>query len=268
MTQRKRRKQHNKKERFYQDLDQVAQVPLNRPDKSDSQVLRDHQNVVYISDSGEWIKTRSENQQKYVNLIRQSDLTIGIGPAGTGKTFLPVAVALQALKSGDVSKIVITRPAVEAGEHLGFLPGSLEEKINPYLIPIFDAIEVMMGPNMAEEMMKRKQLEIAPIAFMRGRTLENCFIILDEAQNTTVDQMEMVLTRLGQGSKMVITGDITQVDLVKKNQSGLSVLTEILGRVQSIKFFTFTEADVVRHPLVKEIVKAYEDWKISKQQKR
>lgn len=262
MTLRKR-KRHRRPQ--YEPQEDIPQQTLHSS-KSDLTVLKENPNVAYVSDTGEWIKARSENQRKYLDVIRSSDLTICIGPAGTGKTFLPVAIALQALKNGDISKIVITRPVVEAGEHLGFLPGSLEEKVNPYLVPIFDAIDIMMGPNMAEELMKKKMLEVAPIAFMRGRTLEDCFIIIDEAQNTTIDQMEMLLTRLGQNSKMVITGDITQVDLVKKSQSGLSVLKEILAPVEKVKFFYFNEEDVVRHPLVKEIVKAYEAWKIAKQQ--
>jgi phosphate starvation-inducible PhoH-like protein len=259
----RKRKRHRRPQ--YEPQEDIPQQTLHSS-KSDLTVLKENPNVAYVSDTGEWIKARSENQRKYLDVIRSSDLTICIGPAGTGKTFLPVAIALQALKNGDISKIVITRPVVEAGEHLGFLPGSLEEKVNPYLVPIFDAIDIMMGPNMAEELMKKKMLEVAPIAFMRGRTLEDCFIIIDEAQNTTIDQMEMLLTRLGQNSKMVITGDITQVDLVKKNQSGLSVLKEILAPVEKVKFFYFNEEDVVRHPLVKEIVKAYEAWKIAKQQ--
>lgn len=262
MTQRKR-KRHRRPQ--YEPIEEVS--PIVQSSKSDLIILKDNPHVAYISDSGEWIKARSDNQKKYLDAIRSSDLTICIGPAGTGKTFLPVAVALQALKSGEISKIVVTRPIVEAGEHLGFLPGSLEEKINPYLVPIFDAIDIMMGPNMAEELMKKKMLEMAPIAFMRGRTLEDCFIIIDEAQNATVDQMEMLLTRLGQNSKMVITGDITQVDLSNKKSSGLGVLQEILAPVEKVKFFYFNEEDVVRHPLVKEIVKAYDIWKQAKQKR-
>ncbi len=264
MTQRKRKR--NRRPHYEPQEDIHPQV--QQSSKSDLAVLRENPNVAYVSDSGEWIKARSENQKKYLDLIRSSDLTICIGPAGTGKTFLPVAIALQALKNGDISKIIITRPVVEAGEHLGFLPGSLEEKVNPYLVPIFDAIDIMMGPNMAEELMKKKMLEVAPIAFMRGRTLEDCFIIIDEAQNATIDQMEMLLTRLGQNSKMVVTGDVTQVDLVKKSQSGLSILKDILAPVEKAKFFYFNEEDVVRHPLVKEIVKAYEAWKLTQQTKR
>jgi len=262
MTQRKR-KRHRKP--HYEQIEEV-QPQIHQSTRAEVNVLRENPHVAYISDTGEWIKARSDNQKKYLDVIRSSDMTICIGPAGTGKTFLPVAIALQALKMGEISKIIITRPVVEAGEHLGFLPGSLEEKINPYLVPIFDAIDIMMGPNMAEELMKKKMLEIAPIAFMRGRTLEDCFIIIDEAQNATVDQMEMLLTRLGQNSKMVITGDITQVDLSNKKQSGLGILQEILAPVEKVKFFYFNEEDVVRHPLVKEIVKAYEVWKQAKQQ--
>lgn len=263
MTQRKRKR--NRRRHFeQQDEPQIQSTYHPHSNRSDSAILKENSNVAYVSDTGEWIKARSDNQQKYLETIRSSDLTICIGPAGTGKTFLPVAIALQALKMGDITKIIITRPVVEAGEHLGFLPGSLEEKINPYLVPIFDAIDFMMGPDAANELMKKKMLEIAPIAFMRGRTLENCFILIDEAQNATVDQMEMLLTRLGQNSKMVITGDVTQVDLSNKKQSGLGVMEEIVGSIPAIKFFRFGDEDVVRHPLVKEIVKAYEAWKLSK----
>lgn len=267
MTLRKR-KRHRRPQQYepLEDLP-IVQQHQHHQNRSDLNVLRDNPTVAYISDTGEWIKARSETQKAYLDVMRNNDITICIGPAGTGKTFLPVAVGLQALKMGDINKIVITRPLVEAGEHMGFLPGSLEEKINPYLIPIYDAIDCMTGPNTVDEMMKKKQLELAPIAFMRGRTLENCFIIIDEAQNTTVDQMEMLLTRLGEGSKMVITGDITQVDLANKKQSGLAVLQDIIGTVDRVSFFHFDEKDVVRHPVVKEIVKAYETWKV-KQQKR
>ena len=188
-------------------------------------------------------------------------MTVGIGPAGTGKTYIPVAMALQALKDGSVSKIIITRPIVEAGEKLGFLPGALEEKINPYLRPIYDAIESMEGYGAVERLVDSRAVEIAPIAYMRGRTFENAFIIVDEAQNTTVDQLEMLVTRMGMGSKLVITGDITQVDLPKRKNSGLLTFKEIVGGISKIKFHSFTEEDVMRHPIVKEIVKAYEIWK-------
>lgn len=231
--------------------------------KNDAQILSERRDVAYISDTGEWIKARSEKQQEYIDTIRSNDLTICIGPAGTGKTFLPVAVALQFLKEERVSKIIITRPIVEAGEKLGFLPGDLEEKISPYLRPIYDALGYMVGPQAAEELIRNKVVEVAPLAYMRGRTLEDAFIIMDEAQNTSIEQMEMLLTRMGTGSKVVVTGDITQIDLPKRKQSGLVKLESIISHIKGIKFFHFSDEDVVRHPLVKEIVRAYESWKAS-----
>lgn len=235
--------------------------------RPDSEVLQENPRVAYITQGDQWIQARSDNQARYIETIRNNDMTVGIGPAGTGKTYIPVAMALQALKAGEVSKIVITRPIVEAGEKLGFLPGALEEKINPYLRPIYDAIESMDGFDSVDRLINDRTLEIAPIAYMRGRTLENSFIIVDEAQNTTVDQLEMLVTRMGMGSKLVITGDITQVDLPKRKNSGLLTFKEIVGGIDKIKFHAFTEEDVMRHPIVKEIVKAYELWKTNDAQR-
>lgn len=214
--------------------------------------------TVYVTFHGKHIKPRSEHQKKYVECVRQYDMVIAIGPAGTGKTFLAVACALDALQSGKVSRIVLTRPVVEAGERLGFLPGDLYEKINPYLKPLYDAFYFMLGPEKFRYLRDEETIEIVPLAYMRGRTIEDAFIVLDEAQNTTAEQMKMLLTRLGSDSQLVITGDVTQIDLDKKKQSGLVVAEKILKDVAGIKFVHFTEEDVVRHDLVKKIIKAYE----------
>lgn len=198
------------------------------------------------------------NQKRYLNSIRKHDVVFGIGPAGTGKTFLAMAAALSAVQDREVSRIIITRPAVEAGEALGFLPGELEQKLDPYLRPIYDAMFEMVGKEEAARMREKGMLEIAPLAYMRGRTLSNAFVILDEAQNTTPEQMMMFLTRLGENSKMVITGDITQIDLPRSKNSGLRQAARILARVRGIDLFYFEGVDVVRHPLVRRIIAAYE----------
>ncbi len=204
------------------------------------------------------IRGRGPNQRQYLHNIHSSDLTFGIGPAGTGKTFLAVACAVEALQSERVRRIVLVRPAVEAGERLGFLPGDLAQKVDPYLRPMYDALYEMMGFDRVARAVERQVIEIAPLAFMRGRSLNDSFIILDEAQNTTVEQMKMFLTRLGFGSKAVVTGDITQTDLPKQQVSGLRNAMKILPGVQGVSFTHFTSRDVVRHPLVQRIVEAYE----------
>jgi len=203
---------------------------------------------------------KTVRQKKYVEGIETHDITIGIGPAGTGKTFLAMATALDAFQSGRVEKLVFTRPAVEAGEALGFLPGDLQEKILPYLRPLYDALYHMVGVEETQKMMERQQIEIAPLAYMRGRTLSRSFVILDEAQNTTPEQMMMFLTRLGDDSKMVITGDVTQIDLPRSKKSGLKQAIRILSEVKGISIFEFDEVDVVRHPLVQRIIRAYEKF--------
>lgn len=203
---------------------------------------------------------KTVNQRRYVDAIERHDLTFGIGPAGTGKTYLAVAMAVSAYLNKRVSRIVLTRPAVEAGEHLGFLPGTLQEKVDPYLRPLYDALFDMIDADKVEKLVEKNAIEIAPLAFMRGRTLNDCFIILDEAQNTSIEQMKMVLTRQGFNSKMVITGDQTQIDLPTGKKSGLLNAAEVLKGVEGIAFVNFDDRDVVRHPLVQRIVKAYDRY--------
>lgn len=219
------------------------------------QLLHD---VVAITNRGKPIRSKTVGQRKYVDYIRKKTITFGIGPAGTGKTYLAVAMAVNSFKSKQVEKIILTRPAVEAGEKLGFLPGDLQEKVNPYLRPLYDALQEMLGLDSYSKLMEKGVIEIAPLAYMRGRTLNNAFIILDEAQNTTKEQIKMFLTRLGENSKMVITGDLTQIDLPEGKISGLRHATRILQGIDEIGIMRFSEKDVVRHPLVQLIVKAYE----------
>jgi phosphate starvation-inducible protein PhoH and related proteins len=206
---------------------------------------------------GTRIAPRTPNQKRYVDSIRSHTITFGVGPAGTGKTFLAVAMAVAALESREVSRIILTRPAVEAGERLGFLPGDIQAKVDPYLRPLFDALYDMLDPERVNEYFERGVIEVAPLAFMRGRTLNDSFVILDEAQNTSPEQMKMFLTRLGFGSRMVVTGDITQIDLPSDQRSGLIVVGEILAAVADVTFIRFGGADVVRHELVQRIVAAY-----------
>lgn len=214
--------------------------------------------VVAVTNRGKVIKSKTVGQKKYVDAMKKNTVTFGVGPAGTGKTYLAVALAVSAFKNKDVDKIILTRPAVEAGEKLGFLPGDLQEKVNPYLRPLYDALSEMLGQDSYLKLLEKGSIEIAPLAYMRGRTLNNAYIILDEAQNTTREQMKMFLTRLGDGSKMVITGDLTQIDLPDGKQSGLKHAVSVLKEVEGIAICHFSEKDVVRHPLVQAIVKAYE----------
>lgn len=207
---------------------------------------------------GNPIRVKTFGQRQYVHAIKQRDVTFGIGPAGTGKTYLAVAMAVAALKRGEVERIILTRPAVEAGESLGFLPGDLKEKVDPYLRPIYDALNSILGADHTERLMDRGVIEIAPLAYMRGRTLDGAFVILDEAQNTTNEQMKMFLTRLGFGSKMVVNGDISQIDLPRGAKSGLVNAQQILRGIDAIEFVHFTAGDVVRHPVVAKIINAYE----------
>lgn len=212
------------------------------------------------------VKAKTEGQKKYLDAIEKNDIVFAIGPAGTGKTYLASAVAVDYLKSGKVQRIVLTRPAVEAGEKLGFLPGDLTEKVDPYLRPLYDALIDMIGIEKFISLREKNIIEIAPLAYMRGRTLNNAFIILDEAQNTTYEQMKMFLTRMGFGSKVIVTGDITQIDI--QERSGLVIAQEILKDIDGIAFVYLTDADVVRHPLVKKIIRAYDNFeKIQREEK-
>jgi phosphate starvation-inducible PhoH-like protein len=214
--------------------------------------------AVYVTSKKRIITPKSIAQKEYIEAIRNYDIVFGIGPAGTGKTYLAMATAISALNGGEINRIILVRPAVEAGEKLGFLPGDLAEKVNPYLRPLYDALHDMVDFDQTSALLQRGVIEVAPLAFMRGRTLNDCFVILDEAQNTTSEQMKMFLTRLGISSKAVITGDITQIDLPNGTTSGLIETMKILAGIQGLKFVYFTDKDVIRHRLVQDIIKAYE----------
>lgn len=240
---------------FTQDIAFAIKILENSPQAQLEEIFLDK---VYITSRNRVISPKSVNQKLYIDAIRNNDIVFGIGPAGTGKTYLAVAMAVSALASEQVRSIILTRPAVEAGEKLGFLPGDMAQKVDPYLRPLIDAINDMLGQDKAQELVERGTIEIAPLAFMRGRTLNNAFVILDEAQNTTREQMKMFLTRIGFDSQAVVTGDITQIDLPSRKNSGLVEAEKILGRIKGIKFSQFTKSDVVRHPLVQKIIQAYE----------
>lgn len=212
-----------------------------------------------VTARGKQIRPKTLGQREYIRAIREHDVVFAIGPAGTGKTYLAVVMAISSLRNKEVNRLVLTRPAVEAGEKLGFLPGDLQEKVDPYLRPLYDSLYDVLGPENTQKYLERNVIEIAPLAYMRGRTLENAFIILDEAQNTTCEQMKMFLTRLGFGSKAVITGDVTQIDLPRGQVSGLVHAQKILSRIEGIAFHYLTGEDIVRHPLVSDIIKAYEE---------
>ena len=218
------------------------------------------QGLVTIQTKRGTVKPKGANQQRYLKNIQEHDINFGVGPAGTGKTYLAVAAAVEALESEQVRRLILARPAVEAGEKLGFLPGDMAQKVDPYLRPLYDALYEMLGFERVAKLIERNVIEVAPLAFMRGRTLNNSFIILDEAQNTTVEQIKMFLTRVGFGSKAVVTGDITQIDLPRNKESGLRHVLEVLKDVEGISFTFFTSQDVVRHPLVQRIVAAYEAY--------
>ncbi len=228
---------------------------------SESQTLRTSRldsDTICFTHRGKPVRAKTAGQSRYVKMIRENDIVFGIGPAGTGKTYIAVAMAVNAYKNKEIEKILLARPAVEAGESLGFLPGDLQEKVDPYLRPLYDALFDIMGRDAALRLKEREVIEVVPLAYMRGRTLDNSFIILDEAQNTTKEQMKMFLTRLGFGSKAVVTGDVTQIDLPKKKSSGLMDAQRVLKNIKGIEFAILKENDVVRHPLVKRIIEAYE----------
>lgn len=224
-------------------------------------------NCICITSKGKPIKPKTLGQEKYVDAINNNTIVLGIGPAGTGKTYLAVAMAVNAFRAKEVNRIILTRPAVEAGEKLGFLPGDLQQKVDPYLRPLYDALFDMLGAENFQRYLERGNIEVAPLAYMRGRTLDESFIILDEAQNTTNEQMKMFLTRLGFNSKIVVTGDITQIDLPDGKKSGLVEASKILKNVEDIAVVRFTEKDVVRHRLVQDIIKAYEKFEEAKKRK-
>jgi phosphate starvation-inducible PhoH-like protein len=216
--------------------------------------------IICFTTRGKPIKAKTLGQHRYIDAIRHNDIVFGIGPAGTGKTYLAMAMAITAFKNGDVSRLILTRPAVEAGEKLGFLPGDLQDKVDPYLRPLYDALFEIMGPEAFERNMEKGLIEVAPLAYMRGRTLENAYIILDEAQNTTPAQMKMFLTRFGAGSKVIVTGDVTQIDLPSGKRSGLIEAQRVLKGIKGIDFIEFDYSDVVRHRLVQRIIEAYEKY--------
>jgi len=215
---------------------------------------------ICLTARGKKIKSKTHGQRQYIDAIRNNDVVFSIGPAGTGKTFLAVAMAVTAFKNREVSRIILTRPAVEAGEKLGFLPGDLQNKVDPYLRPLYDSLHEIMGPETYHKHMEKGAIEVAPLAYMRGRTLDDSFIILDEAQNTTPEQMKMFLTRMGFGSKVVVTGDITQIDLPENKKSGLKEVMKILKNIKGIEFVYLTDRDVIRHELVQKIIKAYDRY--------
>ncbi len=230
--------------------------------KQNSEYIRTkkpHDSIILYGNDGQVIKPQTQTQLKLVENIERNDLVFAVGPAGTGKTYIAVAMAVQALKNKEVKRIVLTRPAVEAGENLGFLPGDLNEKLAPYLQPLYDAMRSMIPPEKLKHYNETGVIEIAPLAYMRGRTLDKAFVILDEAQNATSNQMKMFLTRMGKSAKFVVTGDITQIDLPRTQRSGLQEALKILQHIKGIEFVHFSEKDVVRHPLVKKILNAYKD---------
>src|SRR5436309_841550 len=245
-----------------EDVEQASKVLLSDANADLREIFLD---TIYVTSRNRPVTPKGFAQKSYIDAIRKFDIVFGIGPAGTGKTYLAMAMAVAALVERRVKRIVLCRPAVEAGEKLGFLPGDLAEKVSPYLRPLYDALHDLMDIDRAQDLLERGTVEVAPLAFMRGRTLNDAFVILDEAQNTTTEQMKMFLTRLGFGSKAVITGDRTQVDLPSGKTSGMTEATHILQDIDGIKFCEFTDKDVVRHPLVQEVVRAYDAAQVRKE---
>lgn len=238
--------------------EQKANYIINLGEKGELKVVEELQQTIIRNYKGKNIRPKTLGQNRYIQAIEKNHIVFGIGPAGTGKTYLAIAMAVKALKEKKVSRIILTRPAIEAGEKLGFLPGDLQDKVDPYLRPLYDGLNDLLGPEVFQRYMEKGIIEVAPLAYMRGRTLDNSFIILDEAQNTTPEQMKMFLTRFGFGSKAIITGDITQIDLPKGKFSGLKQVEKILKNIEGLEFIFLTEADVVRHPIVTAIIQAYE----------
>lgn len=229
-------------------------------DSNLKEIEKVYDDVICMTVNGRPVKPKTLGQKKYIDLIKKNTVIFGVGPAGTGKTYLAMAMAITAFKNEEVNRIILTRPAIEAGEKLGFLPGDLQQKVDPYLRPLYDALHEIMGADTFMKNMEKGLIEVAPLAYMRGRTLDNAFIVLDEAQNTTPEQMKMFLTRIGFGSKAVITGDLTQIDLAEGKRSGLLEATKILSGIEEIGIITLTNRDVVRHPLVQRIIQAYEKF--------
>nr|WP_294583744.1 PhoH family protein [uncultured Anaerotignum sp.] len=238
---------------------------ISSAEEADLQELEKvYDNLICITANGRPLKPKTMGQKKYIDLMKNNTVVFGIGPAGTGKTYLAMAMAITAFKNNEVNRIILTRPAIEAGEKLGFLPGDLQQKVDPYLRPLYDALYEIMGVENFTKNMEKGLIEVAPLAYMRGRTLDNAYIVLDEAQNTTPEQMKMFLTRIGYGSKAVITGDLTQIDLAEGKRSGLLEATKILSGIEGIGMITLTNKDVVRHPLVQKIILAYEKFESRK----
>lgn len=248
-----------------QDVRNLAVGYKNEIEKPEEKIVGNYETILFTHRKKP-IMAKTPSQKIYIETIKKNDITFGVGPAGTGKTYLAMAMAVSYLKQQKVSRIILTRPAVEAGEKLGFLPGTLTEKVDPYLRPLYDALYEMVDPDKIKDMLEKNIIEIAPLAFMRGRTLNDAFIILDEAQNTTKEQMKMFLTRIGFGSKAVITGDITQIDLPKVSQSGLIEALKVLEGVKGIGICRFSEKDVVRHPVVQRIITAYDRYERENEQ--
>lgn len=247
-----------------QNVNYALSLTMEEKEKALSQIDQD---IICNTIQGRPIRPKTLGQKQYVDLIRKNMIVFGIGPAGTGKTYLAMAMAVTSFKNDEVSRIILTRPAIEAGEKLGFLPGDMQSKVDPYLRPLYDALYQIMGPDSFAKNMERGLIEVAPLAYMRGRTLDNAFIILDEAQNTTPAQMKMFLTRIGFGSKVIVTGDASQKDLPQNSASGLDVATRILKKIEGIGFCQLTSRDVVRHPLVQKIVQAYDNYEMKNKNK-